>query len=296
MTRQRRHGLRALPLTALALAVTVATTVPLRSWAQVDDATAPAQPAAAAAQSPQASLLKKVDVEQKIGTKLPLDLHFRDSEGHDVRLGDLFGKRPVILTMVYYECPMLCTLVLNGVVRAIRALPFEVGKGFDIVTVSFDPKEGPELAARKKKAYLEHYRHPEAADSWHFLTGDQAAIKRLTDAVGFHYAYDAERDQYAHAAAIMVTTPDGTLARYFFGVEYAPRDLKLALVEASSGKLGNVIDQLILYCYHYDPSTGRYSAVVMNMVRVGGAATVLAMGLFVVIMRRREKSEHRRKA
>jgi len=294
MRRQRRHRLRALPAAVMALAV--ATMAPAGSWAQVDDATAPAQPASAAAQSPQASLLQKIDVEQKIGTKLPLDLHFRDSEGRDVRLGDLFGKRPVILTMVYYECPMLCTLVLNGVVRAIRALPFDLGEGYDIVTVSFDPGEGPELAAQKKKAYLEHYGDPSAGGSWHFLTGDQAAIDSLTEAVGFHYAYDAERDQYAHAAAIMVTTPEGKLARYFFGVEYAPRDLRLALVEASKGQLGNVIDQLILYCYHYDPSTGRYSAVAMNMVRVGGAATVLAMALFIVAMRRRERSTDRRKA
>jgi protein SCO1/2 len=226
-------------------------------------------------------MLRDVGVTQRLNEQVPLDLRFRDESGNEVRLGDYFGDKPVILTLVYYECPMLCTLVLNGLVSSLRALSFDVGEQFSIVTVSFDPKETPALAAEKKRTYLDEYRRPGAADGWHFLTGDAEAIAALTRAVGFEYRYDAERDEYAHAAAIEVLTPAGKIARYFYGVEYAPRDLRFALIEATEERIGSAVDELLLYCYHYDPSTGRYSAAVMNFVRLGGALTVIGIGAFV---------------
>jgi protein SCO1/2 len=233
-------------------------------------------------------LLSQVGIEQRLNERLPLDLPFRDETGTEVVLRDYFGRRPVILTLVYYECPMLCTLVLNGLVRALKVLSFEPGREFEIVTVSFDPGETPALAAAKKETYLEQYGRAGAGGGWHFLTGTPESIEGLAQAVGFRYAYDAGRDEYAHAAAIMVATPQGRLARYFFGVEYSPRDLRLGLIEASQERIGTLVDTLLLYCFHYDPSTGRYSAVAMNIVRLGGALTVLALAGFIAVMRRRE--------
>ncbi len=221
--------------------------------------------------------------------QLPLDVELRDEQGRSVRLGQYFGKKPVVLTLVYYECPMLCTLTLNGLAGALRTLSFDAGKEFEIVTVSFEPKDTPALAAAKKAAYLERYQRPGAEAGWHFLTGDADQIARLTGAVGFRYAWDEATRQYAHPGGIVVATPEGRLARYLYGVEYAPRDLRLALIEASAGKIGTKVDQIVLYCYQYDPSTGRYSAALMRMIRVGGAATVLGLGAFVVVMLRREK-------
>lgn len=235
------------------------------------------------------NILSGIDVRQKLGTDLPLDAAFVDESGKAVRLGDYFGTRPVIIAPVYYECPMLCSLVLEGFVKALRPLGFRPGDEFDVVVVSFDPGEGPELAAKKAAKYLEEYGDAGTADGWHFLTGNEADIRRVTDALGFEYVYDEKRDEYAHAATVVVATPQGKVAKYFFGVEFSTRDLRLGLVEAASGKIGTAIDRFLLYCYHYDPSAGRYSAAVLNIVRVGGIATISAMLIFFLAMRRRER-------
>jgi len=234
-------------------------------------------------------LLQDVGLDQRLNTQLPLNLAFKDEQGRTVRLGDYFGRRPVILVLAYYECPMLCTQVLNGLASAIGVLNFSVGKDFEIVTVSFDPGETPELARNKKATYIERYKREGAEAGWHFLTGSQHSIAQLTRAVGFRYAYNAEVDQYAHPSGIMVATPDGRLSRYFYGIEYGPRDLRLAIVEASEGKIGSAVDALLLYCYHYDPMTGRYGLIVMRVLRLAGGATVLALASFVLIMLRRER-------
>jgi len=236
------------------------------------------------------TMLAGIDVQQKLGAELPKDARFRDESGREVTLGELLSGRPVTFVPVYYECPMLCSLVLEGFVKALRPLGFVPGKEFDVVVMSFDPKETPELAARKKAAYLESYGKKDTAAGWHFLTGSEDQIRRVTDAIGFSYVYDTRRDEYAHAATIVVATPEGKLSHYFFGVEYSTRDLRLGLVEAAAGKIGNVVDQFLLYCYHYDPSVGRYSAAVLNLVRLGSVATVSALLIFFLAMRRREKS------
>jgi len=233
-------------------------------------------------------LLSKIKIDQKIGSDLPLDLPFVDERGQAVKLGDYFGKRPVVLALVYYECPMLCTQVLNGLVSSLETLNLNAGKDFDVVAVSFNPKEGPGLASQKKAAYVHRYGRPETTDGWHFLTGTQDSITRLTQAVGFQYAYDESIGQFAHGAAIEVVTPAGTIARYFYGIEFSPRDLRLGLVEASGGHLGTMADDVLLFCYHYDPETGKYGASIMTLVRVAGIATVLAFGIFLTVNLRRE--------
>ncbi|HEY3171868.1 MAG TPA: SCO family protein [Thermoanaerobaculia bacterium] len=234
-------------------------------------------------------ILRNVAIEQHLDRPLPLDLPFRDEAGRSVRLADYFGKRPVVLVLAYYNCPMLCTQVLNGLLSASRVLSFDAGREFEIVTVSFDPRDTPEAARAKKEPYVARYGRPGAAAGWHFLTGEARSIAGLTEAVGFRYARDEAIGQFAHASAIYVATPDGRLSRYFFGIEYAPRDLRLALVEASRGKIGTPVDQLLLYCYHFDPAAGRYGAVVMNMVRVGGVAAVLVLTVFLLLMWRRDR-------
>lgn len=224
--------------------------------------------------------LQNVALEQKLNHQLPLDLVFRDESGQQVKLGQYFGQKPVLLAFVYYDCPMLCTQVLNGMVTSLRVLPFQVGKEFDVVTVSFDPRETSELATTKKKVYINYLPEklrPAAANGWHFLTGDAENIAKLTDAVGFRYYYDEATKQFAHASGIMLATSQGKLSRYFYGVEYAPRDLRLGLIETSANKIGSPVDQLLLYCYHYDPSTGRYGAAVMRVMRVAGVITVLTI-------------------
>jgi protein SCO1/2 len=234
--------------------------------------------------------LSQVSFEQRLNEQLPLDVQFKDESGRTVKLGEYFGRKPVILTFVYYECPMLCTQVLNGLESALRVLNESVGKEFDIVTVSFDPKETPVLASGKKKAYLERYKRPEAEQGWHFLTGDQASIDALTKAAGFNYSWDEATHQFAHASGIVVTTPAGKVSRYFFGIDYSPRDVKFALIESSNEKIGSLADRLLLYCYHYDPTKGNYGFVAMRAVRIGGAVTILALVGFVFVSLRRDSN------
>ena len=238
--------------------------------------------------------LREVGFDQRLGAALPLDATFVDDAGQTVRLGDYFGTKPLLLSLVYYECPMLCNMVLNGVVRSLRVLKFDAGNEFEILTLSFDPEETAELAAAKKKSYVESYGRDGAAAAWHFLTGDAAAIRAVCDSVGFRYTYDAETGEYAHASGIVVLTPDGHISRYFYGVEYAPKDLRLGLIEAADNKIGNVIDQAFLYCFRYDPEAGTYSAVVMNILRVAASVTVVLVAGLVWILRRREpkSSDH----
>jgi protein SCO1/2 len=239
-------------------------------------------------------LLRGVRIDQRLGERVPLDLVFRDEAGHPVQLGDYFHDKPVILVLAYYRCPRLCTQVLNGLLDSLNGLPaFDVGDKFDVLTVSFDPRETPELARAKKQAYVESYGRPGAAEGWHFLTGEQASIERLTEAVGFYYEYDPRTDQFAHASGIMVLTPKGEIARYFYGINYPPRDLRLALVEASGNKIGSPVDQLLLFCFHYDPATGKYTATVMNLVRVTGILTVLTLGAVFAITWQRERRKAR---
>jgi len=236
-------------------------------------------------------ILRNVAIAQRLDRPLPLDLPFRDESGRIVHLSDYFGKRPVVLVLAYYNCPMLCTQVLNGLLSSLRVLTFDAGREFEVVTVSFDPRDTPAAARAKKEPYVARYGRPGAAAGWHFLTGEPRSIAGLTDAVGFRYSWDERIGQFAQASAIYVATPDGRLSRYFFGIEYAPRDLRLALVEASRGKIGSPVDQLLLYCYHYDPVAARYGAVVMNMVRLGGIAAVLALAIFLSVMWRRDHRE-----
>ncbi len=233
--------------------------------------------------------LSNVGIDQKLNAQVPLGATFRDEFGHPVKLGDYFNQgKPVVLSLVYYDCPMLCTEVLNSLSSTLRLLTLEMGKDYEVVTVSFDPKETPELAAAKKKAYLQRYGRPGGENGWHFLVGDEQNIHALTDAVGFHYQWDARQQQYAHATGIMVLTPQGRLAQYYYGVEYSPKDLRLGLVEASQKKIGNAVDELLLYCYHYDPTTGKYGAVVTNVLRLAGIVTIFVLGGFLLLMFRRE--------
>ncbi len=233
------------------------------------------------------AILREVGINQRLDERVPLDLPFRDEHGRQVRLGEYFGTRPVVLALVYYECPMLCTQVLNGLVSALTVLSLSAGREFDVVAVSFDPAEGPGLAMAKKRSYLQRYGRPGTEAGWHFLTSEQASIERLTRAVGFRYAYDRKRDQFAHGAAITVLTPSGVISRYFYGIEYAPRDVRLGIVEASANRVGSLADQILLLCYHYDPSTGRYGFVALTLVRIGGILTVVAFGVFLWFERRR---------
>jgi protein SCO1/2 len=238
-------------------------------------------------------VLKSITIEQRLDEQVPLDTVFRDESGREVRLGEYFAKgRPVVLSLVYYECPMLCNEILNSLTGTLMALSFTPGKEFEVVTVSFDARERPELAAAKKTTYLKRYKREGAEAGWHFLTGSQDSVDRLTRAVGFNYVWDERSQQFAHASAIMVATPEGKLSHYFYGVEYSAKDVRLALVEASSGKIGSPVDQLVLYCYHYDPATGKYGPVVMNIMRLAGVATVVCLvGLVVALQRRKRRGD-----
>jgi protein SCO1 len=225
--------------------------------------------------------LQDIRFDQRLNEPIPLELTFNDEAGRAVKLGDYFGRRPVILVLAYYQCPRLCTLVLNGLVQGMLEMPLVAGKDFEVITVSFDPREGPDLAASKKESYLQRYGRPGAAGGWHFLTGEESQIRQLADAVGFHYRFDPGKNQYMHASGIMIATPEGRLSRYFYDVKYSGRDLRLGLVEASQNKIGSAVEQILLYCFHYDPTLGRYSASVMNFIRVGGIFTVVCIAVFV---------------
>jgi protein SCO1/2 len=238
--------------------------------------------------------LENVGIEQHLDAQVPPDLTFRDETGKTVKLADYFGRKPLILNLVYYNCTMLCGEALAGLASAMRLVKFDVGNEFDVVTVSFDPRETPEMAAAKKKDYVGRYGRPNAAAGWHFLTGQPESINALTKAVGFQYQYDAKTNQYAHATAIMVLTPQGRISRYFYGVDFPPKDLRMGLVEASQGKIGNTVDAVLLYCYHYDPETGKYGAMVANILRLAAAATILFMGIFLFILWRMDLSVSRR--
>ncbi len=261
------------------------------SYAQVyPQGIAPGEPAKS-----KPGLLKQIGIDQKLHQQVPLDLAFTDETGREVTLGDYFGKRPVVLALVYYECPMLCTQVLNGLVSALGVLQFDAGREFDVVAVSINPKEGPGLAAQKKAAYLDRYKRPETAAGWHFLTGKDESIKRLADAVGFRYAYDEEIGQYAHGAGIEVLTPRGVISKYFYGIEFSARDIRFGLIEAADERIGSVVDDVLLLCYHYDPTTGKYGATALTAIRIGAVLTVLGFlsFLFVSIRHdRRDRASH----
>ena len=241
-----------------------------------------AAPLSARTPEAQKKTLDGVGFAQNLGAQAPLELPFRDDAGRAVRFGDLFAGKPVVLALVYYKCPMLCTETLNGLVRAMRALSFDAGKQFNVITVSFDPRETSALAAAKKKLYVERYGRAGAARGWSFLTGDADSIRRLAGAAGFRYAFDAELDQYAHATGLVVLTPRGRISRYLYGVEYAAGDLRLALVEAAAGSIGSPVDQLLLYCYHYDPLTGKYGLLVTRVLRIAGALTIVLLAALVI--------------
>lgn len=234
-------------------------------------------------------LLGQIGIDQELGAQAPLDLVFRDESGVQVPLGRYFGEKPVVLALVYYRCPMLCQKTLEDMLRAFRSLKFAVGREFQVVTVSFDPRETPELAAAKKASCLSHYGRPGAEEGWHFLTGEEASIVPLARACGFRYRYDPKTDQYAHASGIMVLTPEGKLSRYFYGLGYSARDLQLGLVEASRNRIGSLADQVLLFCYRYDPTTGKYGFAIMSGVRIGGLLTLLGLGAFIVLCLRRER-------
>lgn len=234
--------------------------------------------------------LTNVGMRQNLNQPIPADLTFTDDLGRTVRLGDYFGKRPIILNLVYFTCPMLCGEVLSGLENSLRMMKFDVGKEFDVITVSFDPHDTPEAAAKKKSEFLRRYNRPGAEQGWHFLVGHQDAIDSLTRAAGFDYEYDPKTRQFAHTAAILILTPEGRVAQYYYGIEYPPKDLRLGLVEAGTGKIGNVVDALLLYCYHYDPEQGKYSATVLRVLRLAGVATMLFIGTLIFVMIRRGPS------
>lgn len=264
--RQWRHTRSRVRAVALGLALTMPT-------------------AALAAERP--GVLQEVAFEQRIGEQIPLDVPFRDESGQTVRLADYVAGRPILLVPAYFQCPMLCTVVLDSVVSTLRTLSFDVGKEFAVVVFSFNPKESPAEAAEKKRQLVERYRRPGTENGWHVLTGDEASIRPLTEAIGFRYKFDAASGQYAHGSGVVIVTPTGRISHYFYGVEYPARDVRLALVEASADRIGSPVDQLLLFCFQYDPTTGRYSRPALRAIRVGGAATVLALAAFVIVMLRR---------
>lgn len=239
--------------------------------------------------------LENVGVVQRLNEQLPLDLAFRDEAGKPVHLGDYFGTKPVILNFVYYRCPMLCPELLVGLESTLKVLNFNVGEQFQVVTVSIDPRDTPDVAASKKAEILSRYKRPGAADGWHFLTGPQESITALAQAAGFGYKYDEKNGQFAHAVAIMVATPSGKLAQYYYGVEFPPRDLRLALIQASDNKIGNLVDAVILYCFHYDPVAGKYNALIGRILQLAGGFTVLSLGALVLLLYRRGSNYENRR-
>jgi protein SCO1 len=265
---------RAILCAGLFAAVVPFATLPV--WAQLPASSQPAP-------------LRGVGITQRMNQQVPADLTFRDETGQTVRLGDYFGKKPIVLSLVYFNCPFLCTEVLNGELRALQGVSLKLGGDYEAVTVSFDPKDGPQDAALKNRLYTGMYGRRAAPGGWHFLTGSQDSIQALTSAVGFGYAYDAPTGQFAHATAIMILTPEGRVSRYFYGVQYPTRDVRLGLVEASEGRIGSPTDAALLFCFHYDPLTGKYGLVVANVIHIAGAVTMLVLGSFLFFMFRQEK-------
>ena len=271
----RLSGVAALTVSALALAVP--------QPAAAHDARSDSRPPG----------LQEVAFDQRVNASVPLDAVFRDETGRTVRLGDYFGSRPVILALVYHRCRELCPLLLEGATRALRGIAFTPGRGYDLVVLSFDSRDTPAIAAARKAELLQRSGMPGAAAGWHFLTGEAPAIRAVTEAVGFRYSYDAKADQFAHASGLVLLTPRGTIFRYMYGIEFPPEILRLGLVEASQNQMGSVVDQVLLFCYHYDPSTGTYTLAIMNVLRAAGLTTVGAMGAFIVLMRRRDRRRGR---
>lgn len=247
--------------------------------------------ALACGQSPfgRPSVLQNVGIDQKLNTQIPVNLQFTDETGQRVALSRYFGK-PVVLALVYYQCPSLCNLILEGMLKTFKHVELDAGKDFNIVAVSFDPREKFELAAAKKQRFVEAYDRPSGSQGWHFLTDLNGSSKALADAVGFHYAFDKSTGQFAHASTIIVLTPQGRVAQYFYGIKYPERDVRLSLVGASKEKIGSVTDQILLFCYHYDPAKGKYTLAIMNVLRAAGLSTVLALGVFLTVMLRRDRS------
>jgi len=280
-----RAGVLTACLTAALAAVAIA---PASAQRPGPGSSAPGQPAMAPL-----PILQDVRIDQKLDGPVPLDLPFVDEAGRDVTLGQYLGSRPAVLALVYYECPMLCTQVLNGVFSSIQPLTFDAGRDFELIVVSFDPGETPAMAEAKKASYLRHYQRPTADAGIHFLTGRKPAIDALADAVGFRYVYDEAIDQYAHPAAITILTPQGKVSKYLYGVEFAPMDFRIAMVSAGEGTIGTLTDQALLYCFHYDPATGKYSVAIMNLMQLGAVLTLLGLGAFVFVHLRRDRRQKR---
>lgn len=233
-------------------------------------------------------LLKEVGIDQKLNDQIPLDLTFRDEHGKPVQLRQFFGQKPVVLSLVYFNCPMLCTQVLNGLTGSLKLQSLDAGKDFNVLTISIDPTDKPLVAEARQEMYTGMYGRPGAAQGWRFLTGEDSQIKQLASAVGFRYAFDSDSKQYAHASAIMVLTPEGRISRYLYGISYPSRDLRLALVEASEGKIGTPVDSILLFCYHYDPHTGKYGLLISRVIQTGGGLTVLLLAILIVVLARKE--------
>lgn len=251
----------------------------------------PAAPAGERQSTEQPGILREIGIDQKLDNQVPMDVEFTDEHGNKVTLADYGGERPIVLSLVYYGCPSLCGQVLQGLTRSLKMLkdvPMLPGQHFEVVTLSFDPSEGPELAMEKKKTFVKEFNQPGAEDHWHWLTGSEENIKKVADAVGFRYAWDEKQEEYAHASAIFLLTPDGKVSRYFFGIEYSPKDMRLGLAEASSGKIGGPVEKVLLWCFHYDPTLGKYSMMVMRLVQVGGILTLLGLGTFMFLMLRKD--------
>jgi protein SCO1 len=280
-TKQWVHNSRKLLVLAVALGMA------LPAWAQFMTS-APAPPT-----NVLPPYLKHVGIEQHLNGQLPLNLEFQDETGKTVKLSDYFGKKPVVMALVYYTCPVLCDQVMAGMASSLKVLSFDMGKDYQVLTVSFNPKETPQQAAAKKAEFVQRYGRPGAAAGWHALVGQQPAIDALTKAAGFEYEYDPHTGQYAHAAAIMLVTPEGKISQYYYGVEYPPNDLRLGLVQASHNQIGNFVDQVLLYCCTYNPDTGRYGAIISHVLQVAGALTILVLGSFMLILfRLGSRSKH----
>jgi len=275
------HAIPGLTLSALLLAAGGSAAAPLRAESSIVPGNTMPGP------------LKAVHYDQRLGEQVPLDLPFRDDAGRPVKLGDYFGTRPAVLILAYYRCPMLCDMVMQAAESGLKPVSLTPGKDFDVIVASIDPTDTPERAAMKKRDILKRYGRPGTEAGWHFLSGPKGSIDPLARAVGFQYVYDPKLDQFAHAAGIVLLTPEGRVSRYFFGIEYPPRDLRLGLIEASGNKIGSLVDQVLLYCFHYDPVIGRYSVITLRLVRVAGLATVIGLALLVVLLRRRETAQPR---